>query len=99
MEIRAPSFVWGMVRKIVAALREYDTGRLTLARLEAALAGRVRLTLPMAEPEGLVLWEVEYAIPWTLTWNGLNRHQEVRARSQKDSLWVQSEVLKALATS
>jgi tRNA pseudouridine38-40 synthase len=98
VEIRAPSFVWGMVRKIIAALREYDAGRLTLARIEAALEGRVRLTLPMAEPEGLVLWEVEYAIPWTLTWNGLNRHQEARVRSQRDALWVQSEVLKALVT-
>ncbi|MGP8158836.1 MAG: tRNA pseudouridine synthase A [Thermoplasmata archaeon] len=98
VEIRAPSFVWGMVRKVIAALREYDAGRLTLVRLEAALKGQVRLTLPMAEPEGLVLWEVEYPVPWTLTWNGLNRHQEARARSQRDSLWVQSEVLKALAT-
>jgi tRNA pseudouridine38-40 synthase len=98
VEIRAPSFVWGMVRKIIAALREYDAGRLTLVRLEATLNGQAHLTLPMAEPEGLVLWEVEYPVPWTLTWNGLNRHQEARVRSQRDSLWVQSEVLKALAT-
>jgi len=97
VEIRAPSFVWGMVRKIIAALREYDGDRLTLARLEAATKGQVRLTLPMAEPEGLVLWEVEYAVPWTLKWDGLNRRQQARVRSQRDSLWVQSEVLKALA--
>jgi len=97
VEVRAPSFVWGMVRKIIAAIREHDAGRLPLTRLEAALKGRTRLTLPLAEPEGLVLWDVEYPFPWTLRWNGPNRHQLARARSQVESLWVRSEVMKALA--
>jgi tRNA pseudouridine38-40 synthase len=96
VEVRAPSFVWGMVRKIIAALREYDSGKLTLAKLESALRGQTRLSLPMAEAEGLVLWEVEYPFPWTLKWNGPHRHQQARIRSQESSLWVQSEVLKAL---
>jgi len=98
VEVRAPSFVWGMVRKIIGALREYDAGRLTLARLEAALKGDVRLTLPTVDPEGLVLWDVEYPLPWTLSWTGPNRHQQARIRSQTDSLWMQSELLKALST-
>jgi tRNA pseudouridine38-40 synthase len=98
VEVRAPSFVWGMVRKIIGALREYDADRLTLARLEAALKGEVRLTLPTVEPEGLVLWDVEYPFPWTLNWNGPSRHQQARIRSQTDSLWMQSELLKALST-
>lgn len=98
VEVRAPSFVWGMVRKMIAAMREHDAGRLPLTRLEAALKGRTRLTLPLAEPEGLVLWDVEYPFPWTLRWNGPNRHQVARARSQVESLWIRSEVLKALAT-
>ncbi len=60
LEVRAPSFVWGEVRKIVAALREVDAGRLDLDQLRAALAGENRLTLPTVAPEPLVLWEVEY---------------------------------------
>ena len=99
VEIRAPSFVWGMVRKVVGALREHDAGRLPLSRLEAALRGQARLTLPMAEAEGLVLWEVEYPFPWTLHWDGPHRHQQARMRSLVDSLWVRSEVLRALQTS
>jgi len=99
VEIRAPSFVWGMVRKMVAALREHDAGRLPMSRLEAALKGQLRLPLPMAEPEGLVLWEVEYPFPWTLRWNGPNRHQRARVRSLEDSLWVRSAVLRALQAS
>lgn len=98
VEIRAPSFVWGMVRKVIAALREYDEGRLTLARLEAATRGQERLTLPLADPEGLVLWDVEMPVPWTLRWDGPNRHQRARMSALADSLWVRSEVLTALTT-
>ncbi|MGP8076083.1 MAG: hypothetical protein ACLP8Y_05045 [Thermoplasmata archaeon] len=96
VEVRASSFVWGMVRKMVSSLREYDAGRLPLSRLEAALRGRVRLTLPLAEPEGLVLWEVEFPFPWTVHWDGPNRHQLAKFRSLTDSLWVGGHLLEAL---
>jgi len=96
VELRAPSFVWGMVRKIVGALREVSRGRLTEARLRAAIDGRDLLTLPLAEPERLVLWSVEYPIPWTVTWPGPNRHQAAREVSQRDGLWARHEVLGAL---
>jgi tRNA pseudouridine(38-40) synthase len=59
LELRAPAFVWGMVRKIVAALRAYDAGELTMAELDEALHGRRRLSLPLAEPDRLVLWSVD----------------------------------------
>jgi tRNA pseudouridine(38-40) synthase len=75
VEVRAPSFVWGMVRKIVGALREIDRGHLARGELVEALAGRRRLTLPMAEPEPLVLWDVEYPQKWQYVWDGPNRHQ------------------------
>jgi tRNA U38,U39,U40 pseudouridine synthase TruA len=97
VEVRAPSFVWGMVRKIIAALREYDAGRVTLSQLEGAVRGQVRLTLPMAEPEGLVLWDVEYPVQWTVHWKGPNRRQADRARAQTDALWMRSRVLAALS--
>jgi tRNA U38,U39,U40 pseudouridine synthase TruA len=75
VDIRAPSFVWGMVRKIIAALRKVEDGSLSLARLEEVLAGKRRLTLPLAEPDGLVLWDVRYPVRWSLTWGGPNRAQ------------------------
>jgi tRNA pseudouridine38-40 synthase len=96
IEVRAPSFVWGMVRKIVGTLREVDQGRLPLSRLEAAIVGKDRLTLPMAEPEGLVLWEVEYPLEWETPWGGPNRHQASFARTTRDGLWRREEVLDAL---
>jgi tRNA pseudouridine38-40 synthase len=96
IEVRAPSFVWGMVRKIVGALREVDAGRLSLPRLRAALAGTVRLTLPMAEPEPLVLWEVEYALPWTVIWRGPNRPQRAAAARRNAALWTRTRLLEAL---
>jgi len=96
VEVRAPSFVWGMVRKIVGALREVDRGRLTLSRLETAIAGKQRLSLPMAEPEGLVLWEVEYPQDWEVSWRGPNRHQASFEATARDVLWRRRQVLDAL---
>ena len=93
VEVQAPSFVWGMVRKIIAALREVEEGRLSVDRLEAALHGRARLTLPMAEPERLVLWEVEYPVPWQYRWTGPNRHQSRWETSARENLWVRQELL------
>ena len=84
VDVRAPSFVWGMVRKLIAALRRVDEGTLSLARFEGALHGEHRLTLPLAEPEGLVLWEVLYPFQWSREWGGPNRGQ---ARYLADLVW------------
>ncbi|HXQ94926.1 MAG TPA: hypothetical protein VN864_07175 [Thermoplasmata archaeon] len=67
LEIEAPSFVWGMVRKLVAATRDVVRGTLGTDEFQAALSGEHRLTLPLAEPEPLMLWSVEYDRPWTVT--------------------------------
>jgi tRNA pseudouridine(38-40) synthase len=67
LEIQAPSFVWGMVRKLVASVRAVAAGTLPAESFRAALAGERRLTIGLAEPEPLVLWEVEYDRPWTTT--------------------------------
>jgi tRNA pseudouridine(38-40) synthase len=97
VEVQAPSFVWGMVRKIVAALRDIDAGRLALPRLAAALAGKERLTLPMAEPGPLVLWSVEYDVPWTHRWSGPNRHQSRWWSTMREGLAARQRVLDALS--
>jgi len=86
-----------MVRKVVAALREVDAGRLTLPRLNASLAGSERLTLPLAEPEPLVLWRVEYDVPWQFFWGGPNRHQARRWSTLHNDLVARQRVLEVLA--
>ncbi len=98
IEVRARSFVWGMVRKIVGALREVDAGRMTLASLEDAARGRARFTLPMAEPEGLVLWDVQYPLRWTARWDGPDRYQRVFWRASSADLWRRQHVLGGLMT-
>ncbi len=97
VEVRAPSFVWGMVRKIVGGMREVAGGRIPLSRLEAAVLGRERLTLPLAEPEGLVLWDVEYpSIRWRARWSGPNRHQAAYLRRTHEGLARTGAVLASL---
>jgi tRNA pseudouridine38-40 synthase len=98
VEVRAPYFVWGMVRKIVGALREHGAGRLPLEELRSAVTGRRRLTLPLAEPEGLLLWEVEYPEPWTYRWTGPNRRQAALDRRLRAALWAREKLLSALPT-
>lgn len=98
IEVQAPSFVWGMVRKIVGALREIDSGRLELDTLTQALTGRRRLTLPMAEPEPLVLWDVEYGNSWEHRWAGPNRHQARWWEQQRREAAARGRVLTALAS-
>lgn len=93
VEVRAPAFVWGEVRKIVAALREVEAGRLTLTRLRSTLAGDVRLTLPTVPPEPLVLWDVEYSEPWTHFWGGPNRRQRAYLASERERWWSRSQWL------
>lgn len=60
IDLKAPSFVWGMVRKIVASVRAVENGKVSESALDEAIAGRRRLTLPLAEPERLILWKVGY---------------------------------------
>ena len=98
IEIRAPSFVWGMVRKIVATFREVDAGRVSIDRLEEALQGRARLTLPIAEPEPLLLWDVEYPLPWENTWAGPNRHQLAWEKAVRENLSARQAFLEAFST-
>jgi tRNA pseudouridine38-40 synthase len=98
IEVRAPSFVWGMVRKMVAAMRAYAAGNLDLARLEAALRGERRLALPMAEPEPLVLWTVEFPVRWKHRWNGPTRAQRAYRERIASGLWARAEVLASWPT-
>jgi tRNA pseudouridine38-40 synthase len=96
LEVIAPSFVWGMVRKIVGALREVDAGRLPLSRLASVLRGHERLTLPMAEPEPLVLWDVEYPIEWEYAWVGPTRPQARWWEEARNELVSRGRLLESL---
>jgi tRNA pseudouridine38-40 synthase len=99
VEVRAPSFVWGMVRKIVAALRAVDEGRLTPALLGRVVGGEKRLSLPMAEPEPLVLWDVEYDLPWEVRWRGPNRHQREHLRAGVAASLARMDLFEAVGES
>lgn len=96
VEVRARSFVWGMVRKLIGAFREHEAGRLSLAKLEDAVRGRARLALPLAEPEGLILWEVKFPQRWTVRWSGPTRHQAAAAARRERELRARAWILAGL---
>lgn len=96
VDVRAPSFVWGMVRKIVAALREFDQGRLSVAALRAAVGGTRRLTLPIAEADRLVLWDVDYGVPWEFEGRSPSPRRRAVIRAAREEAVARSAVLDAL---
>ena len=97
IEVCAPSFVWGMVRKIVGALHEVTAGRLSIEQLDSAISGEERLTLPLAPAEGLVLWSVEYPrLTWEVEWRGPNRRQSLFSRALHEGAWRTSVVSDAV---
>lgn len=65
LDLRAPSFQWNQVRKMVGALELLEEGRLDEADLRQALAGRKALSLPLAPPDALVLMEVDHGLRYT----------------------------------
>ncbi len=96
IDVEARSFVWGMVRKIVSALRAFDRGELSAAELTDGAAGRRRLALPLAEPDGLVLWEVVYPEPWEFTTSHASASQTRARAAARRRLQVRGAVLDAL---
>jgi tRNA pseudouridine38-40 synthase len=96
IDVRARSFVWGMVRKIVAALRGFDAGEISREELGAGAAGDRRLALPMAEPDGLVLWEVEYPAPWEIAASRRSPRQQRFLAETRQRHRVRDAVLEAL---
>lgn len=96
VDVRARSFVWGMVRKIIGALRAFDAGDLTEADLVAGAAGRRRLSLPLAEPDALVLWEVGYPEPWEFAATRASAAQHRAIGEARRGLTVRAAVLDAL---
>lgn len=96
LDVVAPGFAWGMVRKIVGAIREVEAGRLAVERLAAAARGEVRLNLPLAEPERLVLWETGFDRPWPGRPVPANRLQARRELGERLGAAARAEILRSI---
>ena len=64
LDVRARSFRRGMVRRIASAVVGHARGVVSLAEIQAALRGE-RHDFGMVPPEGLLLMEVSYGVPFT----------------------------------
>jgi len=93
IDVVGRSFVWNQVRKMVAALRAVEAGDLSEPRLRAATRGEERISLPLAEPERLVLWEVALPVTWEVLWRGPNRRQREYFEGSRAGAWARVQVL------
>ncbi len=66
LDFTADSFLWNMVRRIVAALDRMGQGQASDADIKAALAGRSTANFGLAPAEGLILMDVAYDVPFTV---------------------------------
>lgn len=96
IDVRAPSFVHGMVRKMVSAIRAVADGELGMEELRAGIAGRRRLALPLAEPDRLVLWEVDLGLTWTDPVPPGTRRQVARLARERHGAAVRAAILDGL---
>jgi len=64
LDVRAPSFLRGMVRRIVSALLAVERGDATAAILSDSLAAGTGPDLGLAPPEPLVLMDVDLGFPF-----------------------------------
>ena len=60
LDIRAESFLWNMVRRIVSALERVGQKEIKTDEIKKALEYRKRFDFGLASPEGLVLMDVKY---------------------------------------
>jgi tRNA pseudouridine38-40 synthase len=65
IDVRAPAFRRGMVRRIVAAMMAHARGDAPLATIRTTLRGE-RRDFGLASPEPLVLMDVRYAVPFRI---------------------------------
>ena len=58
LDLRAPSFRWNLVRRLVSAALRVESSAVTLGEVARALEGTSRSDLGLAPPEGLTLMDV-----------------------------------------
>jgi tRNA pseudouridine38-40 synthase len=64
-EVTGVSFLWNMVRGMATALERVGRGEADVGDIARLLAEPPGRRLPAAPPEGLVLWDISYGIPFT----------------------------------
>jgi len=62
LDFRAPSFRWNLVRRVVAAALQVESGACDSKQIELALDGSIRRDFGLAPPEPLTLMDVEYDV-------------------------------------
>ncbi|MBU4190680.1 MAG: tRNA pseudouridine(38-40) synthase TruA [Candidatus Thermoplasmatota archaeon] len=60
LDIRAESFLWNMVRRIVSSLEKVGKKEIRVDVIKNALESKERFDSGLAEPEGLILRDVKY---------------------------------------
>ena len=66
LTVRAPSFLWHQIRKMITSIRWVAKGNLSMGQLKHYLTDQEKPPsgIPPAPPEGLILAHVHYGLQW-----------------------------------
>lgn len=78
LEITAESFLWHMVRCIATVLHDIGMGTFEVSSISERLEGDYSGGIHPAPPEGLVLWDVAYDMPFTPVPQDVRRLGKIR---------------------
>jgi tRNA pseudouridine38-40 synthase len=73
LDIKAQSFLWNMVRRIVKAILDVESEKLEIDDLKVALESQEKMDFGIAPPEPLVLMEVSYDFEFEMDTESLGR--------------------------
>ncbi|MDD1716252.1 MAG: tRNA pseudouridine(38-40) synthase TruA [Methanolinea sp.] len=85
-EVCAESFLWHMVRYMASALSGVGTGQSPPESIGERLSGTRCPALSPAPPEGLILWDIEYGIPFNSLARGQRSGRHLESERQHHRL-------------
>ncbi|MDI6917322.1 MAG: tRNA pseudouridine(38-40) synthase TruA [Thermoplasmatales archaeon] len=80
IDIRAESFLWSMVRRIVSALEKVGKKEIKIDVIKDALETRKRFDFGSAKPEGLILIDVRYGFDFETDKRAMERIRQALSK-------------------
>ncbi|MCX8173434.1 MAG: tRNA pseudouridine(38-40) synthase TruA [Thermoplasmata archaeon] len=95
IDLHGTSFLWGMARKIIGAVEELATGRITEHQILEALNARTSIDFPLAPPEFLILMDVRYDFEFVAS-ETVKRRLQKKIEKKFRTLVVENEIYRNL---
>jgi len=80
IDIKAESFLWNMVRRIVSAIEKIGKKEIEIGVIKNALEPRKRFDFGSAKPEGLILMDVKYDFDFEIDKKAMEKIRQILSK-------------------